>query len=416
MPLLKEAKALAEKNNFGIFNTAIYSEFSNCYYQKKQYSKAIKYGEQAIELMKANDNYDIISNVYLPVYKSYKATNRHKKAFDVLLEYTKLKDEVEQKKHAEEVQKIETQFAVKEKEQENKVLKAETVANKKTIQNRTTTAIALLLGLLLLGSWAAVIWRTNRQKQKYNEELEATVVERTAELQKANKNLEQANYELRTFNYIASHDIKEPIRNIGSYVSLIRRKLPKDLKEKLGDYFKTIKRSTNQLYTLIEDFAYYSTLSQDEVIESKAVDLNFLTENVVESLAETVARYKGQVIVNDLPTINSRNSLLFTALKNLIENGLKYNQSEKPTVEISYSATAIHHQITISDNGIGIDEQYHERIFEMFKRLHNRGEYEGSGIGLAIVKLVISKLEGTITTKSVVNQGSQFILKLPIKV
>ena len=93
-----------------------------------------------------------------------------------------------------------------------------------------------------------------KQLQIFNTQLENTVEERTVELQIANKNLEQANYELRTFNYIASHDIKEPIRVIGGYVGLIRKKLPTDLKENLGEYFDTIKRSTKQLYTLIEDF------------------------------------------------------------------------------------------------------------------------------------------------------------------
>ena len=96
-----------------------------------------------------------------------------------------------------------------------------------------------------------------------------------------------------------------------------------------------------------------------------------------------------------------------------IENGLKYNQSETPTVEIAYESTDSHHQIIVSDNGIGIKKQYHEKIFEMFKRLHNRGAYEGSGIGLAIVKLSVKKLGGTISLESEVGKGTSFIINLP---
>ena len=301
-------------------------------------------------------------------------------------------------------------------EQKQQIAELENRRTLDQLHSRNRTFGAFVAFLFIMGI-AVFFWYKNRQRLKYNRILEQKVTERT-------KDLEQANYELRTFNYIASHDIKEPIRNIGSYVGLIRRKLPNDLKEKLGDYFDTIKRSTNQLYTLIEDFAYYSTLSQGQVIEAEPVDLNLLTNNMIESLNETIHRYNGEVVVNDLPIIHSKNSLLFTALKNLIENGLKYNESKKPTVNINYSQTETHHQIIVSDNGIGIEPQYYEQIFEMFKRLHNRGAYEGSGIGLAIVKLVTEKLGGTVKIESYLNhhnnssseteKETKFTLQLPI--
>jgi signal transduction histidine kinase len=106
--------------------------------------------------------------------------------------------------------------------------------------------------------------------------------------------------------------------------------------------------------------------------------------------------------------------MIYIALKHLIENGLKYNKSKQPTVEISYQSTDDTYQIIVSDNGIGIDEQYHERIFEMFKRLHDRAAYKGSGIGLAIVKLMVEKLNGEIKLESEVGVGSRFIIELPL--
>lgn len=269
--------------------------------------------------------------------------------------------------------------------------------------------------------WGFFVYRNNLEKKKLNALLEAKVKKRTEELENANKNLEQANYELRTFTYIASHDIKEPIRVISGYAGLIYKKLPTDLKGNLGEYFNTIKRSTKQLYTLIEDFANYTTMSRNETIKKEVVDLNQVTISVIEQLEETLTKYNGQVIVKNLPTIKTGNSLLFTILRNLIENGFKYNNSEKPTVNINYNKTEIteesgqaYHQIIVSDNGIGISKEYHKKIFEMFKRLHNRGAYEGSGIGLAIVKLSVAKLDGTITLKSEVGKGSQFVIMLPL--
>jgi light-regulated signal transduction histidine kinase (bacteriophytochrome) len=134
----------------------------------------------------------------------------------------------------------------------------------------------------------------------------------------------------------------------------------------------------------------------------------------VEQLEESIQKYNGQVLTAELPTIQSSNSLLFTTLKNLIENGLKYNKSDKPTVEIDYHKTETHHEIIISDNGIGINKQYHAQVFKMFKRLHNRGAYEGSGIGLAIVKLSADKLGGKVLLESEEGKGSRFVIQLPL--
>ena len=155
-------------------------------------------------------------------------------------------------------------------------------------------------------------------------------------------------------------------------------------------------------------------MSKNETIEKQAVDLNQLIIGVIDNIKETVDKSNGQVLMSNLPTIQSSNSLLFTTFKNLIENGLKYNNSDNPVVNVDYQKTTNTHQIIISDNGIGIEKQYQEQIFEMFKRLHNRGEYEGSGIGLAIVKLSIDKLGGIVTLNSELGKGSQFMIKLPL--
>jgi signal transduction histidine kinase len=130
-------------------------------------------------------------------------------------------------------------------------------------------------------------------------------------------------------------------------------------------------------------------------------------------LQESIKTYNGEVLISELPTIQSSTSLLFTIFKNLIENGLKYNVSEKPIVRVAYHKKEIYDEIIISDNGIGINEKYYEKIFEMFKRLHSRGAYEGSGIGLAIVKLSIEMLGGIIDVESEEGKGTRFIIRLP---
>jgi signal transduction histidine kinase len=389
---------------------------------------ALKCAKESKEINIAIGKLGGLVNDYQELAMINKKLGNSSDAFEYLEQYVEIRDSIFDADKREEFVQLEAKYSYEQEElqlnSEINLLKKD----KKIQKSRQTTlvlALASILIALLALFWVfnnnkkktvllekdlenkAVIEKQAQQLQIFNTQLEKTVAKRTAEL-------EQANYELRTFNYIASHDIKEPIRVIGNYAGLIFRKLPNNLKADLGEYFTTIKTSTKQLYTLIEDFARYTTLSKDETIERNAVDLNILVFGIEDGLKESIEKYNGEVLKIDLPIIESNNSLLFSTLKNLIENGLKYNESEKSIVKVSYNKTAKSHEITVSDNGIGIDKSYHDKIFEMFKRLHTRDKYTGSGIGLAIVKLNIDKLNGQVRLESEEGKGSQFIISLPL--
>jgi signal transduction histidine kinase len=254
----------------------------------------------------------------------------------------------------------------------------------------------LITGLILLVSTVLIQIRNNQQLKQLNEQLY------------------QRNNALQQFSYIASHDIKEPMRSIGNYIGLIRRKLSDADKKSLSLFFDNIQNGLQQIYTLIEDVMQYTQVNQDETIKLKTVSLNAIIKNIEVGLESFIQEKGAKVIYSDLPDIESSSSMLFMILKNLIQNGIKFNRSEVPTSEISYAKTQTHHEITVSDNGIGIDESYHDKIFEMFKRLQKRTDYEGSGIGLSIVKLSVDKLGGEIRLNSQIEKGSQFIIKLPL--
>jgi light-regulated signal transduction histidine kinase (bacteriophytochrome) len=144
---------------------------------------------------------------------------------------------------------------------------------------------------------------------------------------------------------------------------------------RLGLYFDNLKNRLQQIYTLIEDVMQFTQVNQDDAIELKSVNLNAVIKNIKVGL-ETFIQEKGaKIIYNDLPIIKSSSSMLFMILKDLIQNGLKFNQSKVRTVTINYTKTKTNHQITITDNGIGIDENYHAKFFEMFKRLQRRTDY-----------------------------------------
>ena len=172
--------------------------------------------------------------------------------------------------------------------------------------------------------------------------------------------------------------------------------------------------STSQLQSLIEDFVKYVKLSKDQNFEKVEVDLNLLLDKVSSILGLKIEENKGKIIcLKPLPKVYANDSLLYTVFKNLVENGLKFNQSTSPSVEITYQVQENFVQISFTDNGIGIRDDHQVQIFDLFKRLHSRQEYKGSGIGLAIVKLVMEKLGGDISLKNSSGGGSRFIITIP---
>jgi tetratricopeptide (TPR) repeat protein len=239
------ALEIIENNRFGDNLILIYQSLAEHYLERKEYRRSIKYGEKALQEVNKQGDFKELKDLYLILDKSYTGVKNFRRAHEIRGLSMEFRETTNSTLLLNKVTELQTRFEVEQREIENELLKAETVANKKAIQNTTIAAIASFLALLLIGSWSLIIYRSNRQKQKYNEILKATVANRTFELEQANKNLEQVNYELRTFTYIASHDIKEPIRVISGYAGLIFKQLPDDLKNTLGGYFDTIKRSTS---------------------------------------------------------------------------------------------------------------------------------------------------------------------------
>jgi len=409
------ALELAEKHDILILLPDSYAAFADHYYQQEQYDLAIQYGQRYLELISESQNHFVQAEYLEVLHKSYAKLGQHTRAYEIRDLLAAVRDSVKTEQHLRQLMKLESDFLVQEQTNKNQLLAAENRIAKNELYNTRSIAAVLFLAFVLAGGWGYSVYRAKRQERKYNEQLELTVQERTAALHDSNRHLEQANYELRVFSYIASHDIKEPIRNIGSYVGLIKRNLPLDIQKELAEYFSTIGNSTEQLYTLIEDFARYTSLSQGEEVGVQPIDLQVLMQRVEAALSVAPKEKKGVLIVEDLPTIRSNSSLLFIALKHLTENGFKYNDSASPCVKISYQNTPSCHEIVVSDNGIGIDSKYHDQIFEMFKRLHGQGRYgyKGSGIGLAIVKLVMDRLGGQVRVESEAEKGSHFILSLP---
>ena len=231
-------------------------------------------------------------------------------------------------------------------------------------------------------------------------------------LKKSNRKLRTSNQELERFAYIASHDLKSPLRNISSFINLLNKKYTADLDETGKEYLQIISTNAKQMHHLIEDILEYSK-NNTQTVNKEKVDLNKILNQLSAQLKGEERYQNCQINFTQLPVLNSDFTRVKQVFQNLIENGLKYNDSDLRKVTISFLEQKNTIHFLIEDNGIGMEEKYYDRIFEMFQRLHNEGAYEETGIGLAICKKVLLQLGGNIEVESEVGVGSVFELIFP---
>ncbi len=224
--------------------------------------------------------------------------------------------------------------------------------------------------------------------------------------------LEFSNSELRQFAHVASHDLREPLRMVSSYVQLLERGLRDKLDDDQKEFMQFIIHGTHTMQNLISDLLTLSGISFVRSLE--AVDLNKVLKIVSGTLKSQIA--ERNVIINSpvLPVLQADETHMVQLFQNLISNAIKYNKSEQPVIDITYNLTAKKYHFAVADNGIGIPEEYKEKIFLIFQRLHSRDEYSGTGIGLAICKKIIDQAGGKIWVEANNNHGCIFKFTLPL--
>lgn len=240
--------------------------------------------------------------------------------------------------------------------------------------------------------------------QRTNLELEQEILRR----QRAERELEELNRGLQTFAYAASHDLQEPLRKMQLFTSLLQESSDR-LDEGGRLYLDKLNHSARRMRTMIDDILTLSTLHQPEM---KTVDTN---ETMAIALGDFELRIResgASVKMSPLPAVRGNKAYLVQLFSNLIGNALKFSD-RSPAIEITGRRCGDQVEIRISDNGIGIDPAHFQQIFQPFHRLHARSRYEGSGIGLAIVKRIVDMHRGDIRVESEVGRGTTFIVSLP---
>lgn len=243
-------------------------------------------------------------------------------------------------------------------------------------------------------------------------ESEILMTELNENLEKRAKELSLSNAELEQFAYIASHDLQEPLRMVTSFLTQLENKYKDKLDDKAKQYIHFATDGAVRMRRLILDLLEYSRVGR-QISEKQLVDTNTLVNESVALSKTIIDEKKALVTFSGLPTVYGCESRLLQVFQNLIGNALKYQApGAVPKVVISARESESHWEFAISDNGIGIEEKYFEKIFIVFQRLHNKDDYSGTGIGLAICKKIVESHDGKIWVKSVYGEGSTFYFTL----
>jgi signal transduction histidine kinase len=263
----------------------------------------------------------------------------------------------------------------------------------------------------LYASWASTELE-NLNDKKILEKHSQTIQNQLQGLNLKNQELEryiESNVQLKNFAYIASHDLKAPIRTIISFLQLLKRELKGTLNERSVEYMDFITSASKNMRDLIDDLLSYSTID-GQPIKNSALNVQRLIDIVTSGINASIKEKNAIIECKNLPEIIRGDSTKLKQLfQNLLSNAIKFTPEDKqPIIIIDSEEQENHWLFSIKDNGIGIDEAYFSQIFDLFNKLHGRSDYEGTGLGLAICKKIVEKHNGKISVKSTLGQGSTF--------
>jgi PAS domain S-box-containing protein len=248
-----------------------------------------------------------------------------------------------------------------------------------------------------------------------NDVLHAEIAERKRaeeRLRQTAADLTRSNRDLEQFAYVASHDLQEPVRMVSLYIQMLERRYRDKLDERARQYIARVVDGAHHMHTLINDLLAYARAGKASK-DPEPVDCAAAFDRAADHLAQSIRTSGASVTRGELPSVRADATQLVQLFQNLIGNAIKFRADRPPQVRVEATADGDSWRFSVRDNGIGIDPQYHNRLFVIFQRLHGREEYPGTGIGLAICKRIVERNGGRIWLESAPGEGSTFYFTLP---
>jgi len=442
---LKESKRLKLEMNDKWGSISTYRAIADAYIESNRPKKALVELKKALVMAQESDAKPKIIEIYKYIAKAYSKMGSYKKSNEYLYKYTVLKDEMINETSLREMGQKKASYEIEKKESEITLLKKEKEILEKEQQieglyNYILIGAAIFLLILLRLMYSR--YDFHRKSNELLEEKNAEIKKHTAQLEEANKKqlmtnllleeknqlmeqqneqinmqnekLESSNEDLKQFAYVASHDLKEPLRMINAYTSLLKKRYANLFDENAHEFMGYIVDAVNRMDNLLNDLLTYSR------VNTRAVEHNWMDSRDILDITTANLRHaieSQNVTINydpeSLPRVKVNKSHMLQLFQNLISNSIKFRRSEvDPVIDISCEKVDSHFQFTLKDNGIGMAPENKEKVFEVFRRLHSQTEYEGSGIGLATCKKIVEKHRGKIWVDSVEGEGSTFFFTI----
>ena len=386
----------------------------------KRYSDAVEHYEEAVAYFsRTNETYHLAE-----VLDSLRAVHiyrgDYRLAYDAAMRSFATRDSLREDRVQKDNERIAAEHERDVLAKELEASKGERALARAIVQKQKSERIAIVgLVAFLLGAIAFVVYRI-RIRRKLTDRLQAEVDAQTAELRKHGEKLEeqaallkQSNEELERFAYIASHDLKTPIRNINSFLGLVQRRLPVESRAIVGEYLDIAMASTRQMSDLVTDVLEFSRVNADLASISTEASVVEVVGRVRTTMQRELDERQARIVCDGDATVVLPKGTLDQILGNLIGNGLKYNDSAAPLIRVVSVDMGDTVRITVTDNGIGIAEEFYDKVFEVFRRLHTSDKYTGTGVGLASRKKVVDRIGGSISLESEVGIGTTFTVDLP---
>ncbi|MEL6628316.1 MAG: tetratricopeptide repeat protein [Bacteroidota bacterium] len=367
--------------------------------QKRNLSHCIELSQRAIQLAKDIDAPQLQANAQINLAAAFALRGEYKRAFNLERKSRLLNAEIVAENRERAI--VETQIRYDVEKHNAAILQQE---NELLQKEKQLTRLYVLIMLCILGAGGIIgtlVYNRLRTQARTNGILE-----------NKNQQLQRSNEALERFAYVASHDLKEPLRSIGSFTTLLKRRYHGQFDREGQEYIDYIVTGVNRMYHLLEDLLKYSRLIHQGEGQREAVDLNAVVNTVKSSLDQSLRERAVDLAVPPLPVVHSNAAQMQQLFQNLLNNAIKYNDKVKPAVTIDYHQRGQEHLFAVRDNGVGINAEYHQKIFDVFQRL-SRSASEGTGVGLAICKKIVEQHEGQIWVESEEGEGSTFYFTLP---
>lgn len=392
-------------------------EIAQLYLEWEKAIQAKRYLKEALQSAKELDSRSRQSEIYKHLALVHDQLNEPLVAYKYNKRYVSMKDSLLNEKTLEEMGQSKRRFDVQKSEHEIQMLKKgnELLAKNEEIRKQQIYLFAISTVAILL----FLLWNKNKlnyqnRVNKLLEEKNLLLNSKNDEIHLKNKQLELSNEDLQQFAYVASHDLKEPLRMINSYTKLLKRKYSSAFDESGNEFMHYIVDAVERMETLLNDLLDFSRAGTQNA-PSKFVSTNDVMFMVESNLRHRIELLKATLVIKNknLPLIKAHQTQLLQLLQNLVSNGMKFKGDRDPIVEVDAKPSDNGYVFSVKDNGIGISKENLEKVFEMFRRLHTREEYEGTGIGLATCKRIVATWGGDIWVESQQGKGSTFFFSVP---